>query len=50
MEAITLYIVYKIMQNFGKLYAIMSEGEKKGLITYLIKEIQIYPNLKVDKV
>lgn len=44
MEAITLDNVYKIMQNFGKLYAIMSEGEKKSLITYLIKEIQIYPN------
>ena len=33
------------MQNFGKLYAIMSDEEKmKSLITYLIKEIQIYPN------
>ena len=44
MEAITLDNVYKIMQNFGKLYAIMSDEEKKNLITYLIKEIQIYPN------
>ena len=44
MEAITLDNVYKIMQNFGKLYAIMSNEEKKSLITYLIKEIQIYPN------
>ena len=44
MEAITLDNVYKIMQNFGKLYAIMSDEEKKSLITYLIKEIQIYPN------
>lgn len=44
MEAITLENVYKIMQNFGKLYAIMSDEEKKSLITYLIKEIQIYPN------
>ncbi len=32
------------MQNFGKLYAIMSDEEKKSLINYLIKEIQIYPN------
>ena len=44
MEAITLDNVYKIMQNFGKLYAIMSDEEKKNLITYLIKEIHIYPN------
>lgn len=44
MEAITLDNVYKIMQNFGKLYAIMNDEEKKSLITYLIKEIQIYPN------
>ncbi len=44
MEAITLDNVYKIMQNFGKLYAIMSDEEKKSLITYLMKEIQIYPN------
>jgi len=44
MEAITLENVYKIMQNFGKLYAIMSDEEKKSLITYLIKEIQVYPN------
>lgn len=44
MEAINLENVYKIMQNFGKLYAIMSDEEKKSFITYLIKEIQIYPN------
>ena len=44
LEAITLDNVYKIMQNFGKLYAIMSDEEKKSLIGYLIKEIQIYPS------
>ena len=32
------------MLNFGKLYDIISDEEKKNLITYLIKEIQIYPN------
>ena len=32
------------MLNFGKLYDIISDEEKKSLITYLIKEIQIYPN------
>ena len=33
-----------LMLNFGKLYDIISDEEKKSLITYLIKEIQIYPN------
>ena len=32
------------IENFGKLYDIISDEEKKSLITYLIKEIQIYPN------
>ena len=44
MEAITLDNIYKLMLNFGKLYDIISDEEKKSLITYLIKEIQIYPN------
>jgi len=43
MKAITLDNIYKIMQNFGKLYAIISEEEKKSLISYLVKEVQIYP-------
>ena len=44
MEAITLDNIYKIMLNFGKLYDIISDEEKKSIITYLIKEIQIYPH------
>ena len=44
METITLDNIYKLMLNFGKLYDIISGEEKKSLITYLIKEIQIYPN------
>ena len=44
MEAITLDNIYKLMLNFGKLYDIISDEEKKSLIIYLIKEIQIYPN------
>ena len=43
METITLDNIYKLMLNFGKLYDIISDEEKKSLITYLIKEIQIYP-------
>ena len=38
MEAITLDNIYKLMLNFGKLYDIISDEEKKSLITYLIKE------------
>ena len=44
METITLDNIYKLMLNFGKLYDIISDEEKKRLITYIIKEIQIYPN------
>ena len=44
MEAITLDNIDKLRLNFGKLYDIISDDEKKSLITYLIKEIQIYPN------
>ena len=44
METITLDNIYKLMLNFGKIYDIISDEEKKSLITYLIKEIQIYPN------
>ena len=44
MEAITLDNIYKIMLNFGKLYDIISDEEKKSIITYLIKEVQIYPH------
>lgn len=44
MEAITLDNIYKILLNFVKLYDRISDEEKKSIITYLIKEIQIYPN------
>ena len=44
MEAITLDNIYKILLNFVKLYDRISNEEKKSIITYLIKEIQIYPN------
>jgi len=49
METITLDNIYKLMLNFGKLYDIISDEEKKSLITYLIKEIQIYPNGESEK-
>ena len=50
MEAITLENVYRIMANFSKLYAIISDEEKKSLVSYLIKEIQIYPNGTSDRI
>ena len=33
-----------LIHTIGKLYDIISDEEKKSRITYLIKEIQIYPN------
>lgn len=35
---------YKVIQNFSKLYAIINYEEKRNLFSYLIKEIQLYPN------
>lgn len=43
MEAATIDNIYKIMQNFNSLYDMINEEEKKNLVSYLIKEIQIYP-------
>lgn len=42
MEAITFENIYTIMKNFGSLYDIISNDEKKSLVSFLIKEIQIY--------
>ena len=43
-EKMTLENIQAIMMNFGKLYDVMDDIEKKSLVSYLIKEIQIYPN------
>lgn len=48
-EAISLENLFKIMQNFGELYAIISDEERKAIISYLIKEIQIYPHDEGDQ-
>lgn len=40
--------LFKIMQNFGELYAIVSDEERKAIISYLIKEIQICPHDEAD--
>lgn len=47
METITLDNIYKLMLNFGKLYDIISDEEKKSLITYLINAMNpIEKNVK----
>ena len=43
-EVLTLDNVYKLLLSFDKIYDIMSDKEKKDLISYLIKDIQIYSN------
>lgn len=48
-EAISLENLFKIMQNFGELYAIVNDEERKAIISYLIKEIQIYPHDEADQ-
>lgn len=35
--------IYKILQRFGDLYDLITEEERKQLISHLIQEIQIYP-------
>lgn len=35
--------IYKILQHFDELYDIISDKEKKELISTLVNEIQIYP-------
>ena len=44
MKSITLENIYAIMQKFNELYDIISDEERRSLVQYLIKEIQIYPN------
>ena len=43
METATIDNIYKILQNFNSLYDMINDEEKKNLVSYLIKEIQIYP-------
>ena len=43
MKTISLENIYAIMQKFTELYDIISDEEKKAIVQYLIKEIQIYP-------
>lgn len=47
-ELVTMENIYNILQHFGDLYDIISDEEKKELISKLIKEIQIYPEGESD--
>jgi hypothetical protein len=42
-EFITMENIYNILKHFGELYDIISDEERKELISALVKEIQIYP-------
>lgn len=43
-QAITLESIYKIMVNFDCVYNIISDEEKRAVVTALIKEIELYRN------
>lgn len=43
-QAITLESIYQIMRNFNCVYSIMSDDEKRTIVTSLIKEIHLYRN------
>ena len=49
-QAITLENIYKIMQHFGELYDKISDEERKSIVSYLIKEIQIFPREESEQV
>lgn len=50
MESITFDNIYKIMKDFNSLYDIISNDEKKSLVSFLIKEIQIYPKAESKQI
>ena len=41
-KSITLENIYNIISHFDKLYDIMNDSERKSIVSYLIKDIQIY--------
>lgn len=43
-EAITLDNIYKLLLSFDEIYDKMTEDEQKLMLTYLVKNIQIYAN------
>ena len=49
-QAITLENIYKILQNFSTLYDRISDEERKSIVSYLIKEIQIFPRDESEQI
>ncbi len=43
-EAVTLENIYQILLNFSEFFDIIDEDERKNLLCYLIKEIQLNPH------
>lgn len=43
-EAVTLENIYRILLNFSEFFDIIDEDERKNLLCYLIKEIQLNPH------
>ena len=48
-EQITIENIYSILNNFNRLYEIISDEEKKQLIRYLFKRIDIYPDCNPER-
>lgn len=49
-EEITIENIYTILKNFNSLYEVMSDEEKKQLLLYLIKRIDIYEDFTRDNI
>ena len=43
-EAMTLDNIYRLLLSFDQIYDRMNEDEQKLMLTYLVKNIQIYAN------
>lgn len=48
-EQITIENVYSILNNFSMLYNVITDEEKKQLVRYLIKRIDIYPDCNPER-
>lgn len=48
-EQITIENVYSILNNFSTLYNVITDEEKKQLVRYLIKRIDIYPDCNPER-
>ena len=49
-ERVTVENIYEMLKTFGAFYDIMTEEERRDMVSYLIKEVQIYPNDEEAKI